>query len=130
MGHDYTTHSFRYEGHDIVYDVYGSGPRVVLYMHGLLLDSEMNRGVARALAERGNRVVLLDLLGHGRSDRPVHAAEYRIDSYADQAIALLDELGVDRAILGGLSLGANVSLFAASRFPERVRGLILEMPVL
>jgi pimeloyl-ACP methyl ester carboxylesterase len=130
MGHDHTTHSFRYEGHDIVYDVYGSGPRVVLYMHGLLLDSEMNRGVATALAAQGNRVVLLDLLGHGRSDQPVHAAEYRIDSYADQAIALLDELGVDRAILGGLSLGANVSLFAASRFPERVRGLILEMPVL
>ena len=126
----YTTHSFRHDEHRLVYDVYGEGPRVLVYLHGLLLDSDLNRGITAALAREGNRVVLLDLLGHGRSDRPLHAAEYRIDSYAEQVIALLDHLGVEEAILGGLSLGANVSLFAASRHPERVRGLILEMPVL
>jgi pimeloyl-ACP methyl ester carboxylesterase len=90
----------------------------------------MNRGIANALAEQGNRVVLLDFLGHGRSDKPTHASDYRIDSYSDQIIALLDELGVERAVFGGVSLGANASLFAASRHPERVRGLVLEMPVL
>ena len=57
-------------------------------------------------------------------------SEYRIDSYADQVIALLDHLGVERAVLGGLSLGANVSLFAATMHPERTRALVLEMPVL
>jgi pimeloyl-ACP methyl ester carboxylesterase len=75
-------------------------------------------------------VVLLDLLGHGRSDQPLHAAEYRIDSYAEQVVALLDHLRIDQAVLGGLSLGANVSLFVAARHPERARGLVLEMPVL
>lgn len=126
----YQTESFRHQGHQLVYDVYGEGERLLVYTHGLLLDAELNRGIAGALAEQGNRVVLLDLLGHGRSDQPTHASEYRIDSYATQVMALLDELGADNAVLGGLSLGANVSLFAASEHPERVRGLVLEMPVL
>ncbi len=127
---EYRTRRFVHQGHGLSYDVYGEGDRLLVYMHGLLLDAELNRGIARSLAEVGNRVVLFDLLGHGRSDRPTHAAEYRIDSYADQVIALLDELGADTAVLGGLSLGANVSLFAASEYPARVRGLVLEMPVL
>ncbi len=124
------TDSFEHDGHRLVYDEYGSGERLLVYLHGLLLDAELNRGIADALAVRGNRVVLLDLLGHGRSDAPTHAAAYRIDSYAEQVIGLLDHLGVERAALGGLSLGANVSLFAAAEHPERVRGMVLEMPVM
>ena len=127
---DYKSGTFTYNGHQLAYDVYGSGRRLLVYMHGLLLDSDLNRGIAEALAQRGNRVLLLDLLGHGRSDRPTHASEYRIDSYAGQVFALLDELEAPEAVLGGLSLGANVSLFAATQQPERVRGLVLEMPVL
>lgn len=127
---EFETRTLMHDGHRIVYDVYGAGDRVLLYMHGLLLDSELNRGIAAALAERGNRVVLVDLLGHGRSEKPAHAAEYRIDAYANQAIAVLDELGVERAAIGGVSLGANVSLFAATQNPERVTALVLEMPVL
>jgi len=123
--------SFTHQGHRLVYDLYGSSSSpVVVYLHGLLLDAELNRGIAQALAEQGYRVVLLDLLGHGRSDKPTHASTYRIDSYADQVLALMDHLGVEQAVLGGLSLGANVSLFAAAHHPERVRALILEMPVL
>jgi pimeloyl-ACP methyl ester carboxylesterase len=129
-GEGFRTSGFVHEGRTLVYDEYGSGERVLVYMHGLLLDSDLNRGIADALAGRGHRVVLLDLLGHGRSDTPAHASEYRIDSYADQVFALMDHLGIDSATLGGLSLGANVSLFAASQHPERVNGLVLEMPVL
>ncbi len=123
--------SFTHHGQRLVYDVYGppTGPLVV-YLNALLLDAELNRGIASALAEQGYRVVLLDLLGHGRSDKPTHASTYRIDSYADQVIALLDHLGAEQAVLGGISLGANVSLFAAAHHPDRVRALILEMPVL
>lgn len=126
----YDTSTFTHDGHELVYDVYGSGDRLLVYMHGLLLDSDLNRGIANALSERGNRVVLVDLLGHGRSDRPTHASEYRIDTYAEQVIGLLDHLDAQEAVIGGLSLGANVSLFTAARHPERVRGLVLEMPVL
>lgn len=53
-----------------------------------------------------------------------------MDLYAKQVLCLLDELGVDQAVLGGVSLGTNVSLLTAVEAPERVRGLILEMPVL
>ena len=123
--------SFTEGGHRLVYDLYGlSAAPLVVYLHGLLLDAELNRGIAQALAEQGYRVALLDLLGHGRSDKPTHASTYRIDSYADQVIALLDHLGVEKAVLGGISLGANVSLFAAAHNPERVQALVLEMPVL
>ncbi len=123
--------SFSKDGHRLVYDLYGlSASPLVVYLHGLLLDAELNRGIAQALAEQGYRVALLDLLGHGRSDKPTHASTYRIDSYADQVIGLLDHLGVDKAVLGGISLGANVSLFATAHNPERVRALVLEMPVL
>jgi pimeloyl-ACP methyl ester carboxylesterase len=126
----FRTESFVHNGHRLVYDVYGETGPVLVYLHGLLIDSDINRGIAEAVAATGHQVILLDLLGHGRSDMPTHASEYRIDSYADQVFALLDELGIDQAVLGGMSLGANVSLFAASQRPERVRGLVIEMPVL
>lgn len=130
MGAPYETHELHHRGHRLVYDSYGEGDRVLVYLHGLLLDADLNRGLATALAEQGHRVVLLDLLGHGRSDRPARATDYRIDSYAEQVVALLDHLGVERAVLGGVSLGANVSLFVATDHPDRVAGLVLEMPVL
>lgn len=122
--------SFIHDGHRLVYDVFGAGDQVVVYTHGLLLDSELNRGIAEAIAEHGNRVVLLDLLGHGRSDKPPHATHYRIDSYAEQVVGLMDHLGIEQAVVGGISLGANASLFVAARYPGRVRALVLEMPVL
>jgi pimeloyl-ACP methyl ester carboxylesterase len=124
------TRYFEHNGHWLAYEEFGEGDRLLVYLHGLLLDANLNRGLASALAERGNRVVLLDLLGHGRSDKPAHAHEYRMDLYVEEVFALLDELEVDEAVLGGLSLGANVSLLAATQSPERVRGLVLEMPVL
>ena len=75
--------SFALDGHRLVYDSFGEGDEVVVYLHGLLLDSELNRGIAASLAGHGRRVVLLDLLGHGRSDQPRHASNYRIDAYAE-----------------------------------------------
>ena len=122
--------SFTWHGRRLAYETHGTGDRVVVLLHGLLMDARVNRPVARALAARGYRVVLLDLLGHGASDKPVHAAEYRFDVYAEQVVGLLDHLGVDQVVVGGMSLGANVALHVAARHPERVRALLVEMPVL
>jgi pimeloyl-ACP methyl ester carboxylesterase len=127
---DGSLHTLSYGQYQLSYEVYGSGDRVLVWLHGLLLDANLSRGLARTLAARGNRVVLFDLLGHGRSDKPRHAGAHRMDLYADQVLCLLDELGVDQVVLGGVSLGTNVSLLTAAQRPERVRGLILEMPVL
>lgn len=121
---------FLHEGHRLYYESYGEGDRVLVYIHGLLLDTRLNTGIARALAERGNRVVLVDLLGHGRSDKPTHASAHRMDLYVSQVVGLLDALAIDRAVIGGVSLGADVALLAAVHAAERVEGLVIEMPVL
>lgn len=126
----YQSGEFTSEGLRLVYEVHGTGERVVVLLHGILLDSQMNRRLAADLAEQGFRVVLLDLPGHGSSDRPRHASAHRMDSYARHVVALLDHLGVDRAVVGGVSLGANVTLQVAVQAPERVRALVVEMPVL
>ncbi|MDE3086098.1 MAG: alpha/beta hydrolase [Acidobacteriota bacterium] len=118
------------EGVRLYYEVHGSGPRVVVLTHGILLDSGMNRRLAADLAERGLRVVLLDLPGHGLSEKPRHASAHRMDSYARHVVNLLDELGIDQAAVGGVSLGANVALQVAVLAPDRVQALVVEMPVL
>ena len=121
---------FRHQGYTLGYEVHGNGERVIVLTHGLLLDAGVNRQLARSLAAHGFRVVLLDLLGHGTSDKPHHATQYRMDRYARQVVALLDELCIQRAIVGGVSLGANVSLHVAVQAPDRVAALLVEMPVL
>ena len=122
--------TFRHEGHRLAYTVYGDGPRTCVLVHGLLLSQKMHAKLARTLAERGHRVVTLDLLGHGRSDRPRDMTLYSMSFFGEQMIALLDHLELDEAVLGGTSLGANATLEAAAHAPERVRGMVVEMPVL
>ena len=112
------------------YTEYGSGDAWVVLLHGQLMPRRMHAPLARALAADGLHVVTLDLLGHGRSDRPADPLVYSMTTWAEQVVALLDHLGADQAVVGGTSLGANVSLEVAVNAPERVRGLIVEMPVL
>ncbi|HEU4812154.1 MAG TPA: alpha/beta hydrolase [Nocardioides sp.] len=112
------------------YTEYGGGDAWVVLMHGQLMPRRMQQPLARALAAEGLHVVTLDLLGHGRSDRPADPHLYSMTAWAEQVIALLDHLGAAQAVVGGTSLGANVSLEVAVLAPERVRGLIVEMPVL
>ena len=101
----------------LAYRVYGDGPRVTVLLHGLLLSQRMHEPLARALAERGNRVVTLDLLGHGSSDRPPEMWRYGMGFFAQDVVALLDHLGVDEAVVGGTSLGANTTLEVAALAP-------------
>jgi pimeloyl-ACP methyl ester carboxylesterase len=121
---------FKLEHHRLAYTVYGEGPRVCVLLPGLLFSQRMHVPLARALAERGNRVVTLDLLGHGKSDRPRDMRLYSMEEFAVQTVGLLDHLEIDEAVLGGTSLGANVTLSVASLAPERLRGMLVEMPVL
>ena len=121
---------FEHEGRRLAYTVYGEGPRTTVLLHGLLLSQKMHRPLARALAREGNRVITLDLLGHGRSDRPRDMAAYSMPFFGEQVIGLLDHLEVDEAVVAGTSLGANTTLEAAAAHPERVRGMVVEMPVL
>src|SRR5262249_44946127 len=57
-----TRHTLAYGQYRLSYETYGSGDRVLVWLHGLLLDANLSRGLARRLAAKGNRVVLLDLL--------------------------------------------------------------------
>jgi pimeloyl-ACP methyl ester carboxylesterase len=118
------------DGNRLEFTEYGAGDRWVVLLHGQLMPRSMHQRLARRLAGAGNHVVTVDLLGHGRSDRPSDAQLYSMTAFGEQVIALLDELGAEDAVVGGTSLGANVALEVADLAPGRVRGLITEMPVL
>ena len=125
-----TTAAFEHDGHRLVYTDYGAGARPLVLLPGLLLPRKMHAPLAEALAEKGNRVICLDLLGHGESDRPRDMWRYSMSLFAEQAVGLLDHLELDEAVVGGTSLGANVTLEVAAQAPERLRGMVVEMPVL
>jgi pimeloyl-ACP methyl ester carboxylesterase len=102
----------------------------VVLTHGLLMDGRMFARVAPAIAAAGNRVITVDLPGHGAADQPHDMTAYSMQQFGRDVVALLDHLGVAQAVIGGTSLGANVALEVAVFAPERVRALVLEMPVL
>ena len=125
-----STSSFTHNGNRLVYDEWGAGDRPVLLTPGLLFSRKMHGPLAAILAERGYRVLCLDVLGHGDSDRPEEMWEYSMSVFGSQALALLDHLEIDKAVLGGTSLGANTTLEAAAADPDRIQGMLIEMPVL
>ncbi|TMK39137.1 MAG: alpha/beta hydrolase [Actinobacteria bacterium] len=134
--------TFRYEGHRLAYTEYEpltpatrrAGPpaaeRPLVLVHGLLLSQRMHTRFAQELAARGNRVITIDLLGHGASDRPRDMWRYSMTLFARQVVGLMDHLGLEQAVVGGTSLGANTALEVAAYAPERLRGAVIEMPVL
>ena len=121
--------SFRYDEQRLAYTVYGDGPNPTVLMPGLLLSQKMQRRLARDLARRGNRVITFDPLGHRASDRPREMWRYSISAFARQTVALLDHLALEQAVVGGTSLGANITLEVASIASERVRGMVIEKVV-
>jgi pimeloyl-ACP methyl ester carboxylesterase len=125
-----STGEFVHDGHRLAYSEYGAGTRPFVLIPGLLLPRSMHDPLARSLAARGNRVITLDVLGHGESDRPADMWRYSMSLLAEQVVGLLDHLEIDEAVVGGTSLGANVTLETLILAPERVRGAVIEMPVL
>ncbi|HEX5955099.1 MAG TPA: alpha/beta fold hydrolase [Solirubrobacterales bacterium] len=122
--------SFRYGGHRIAFADYGEGERTLVLIHGLLMNRHMYDNLAPEMVSRGHRVITVDLLGHGTSDKPTDMRAYSTSAFADQVAALIDHLELDQPVVGGTSLGANVSLEMATRHPRAARALFIEMPVL
>ena len=122
--------TFTHAGQRLSYEVYGEGSRNFVLLPGLLLPSRMHEPLASDLADKGHRVITLDLLGHGSSDRPRDMWRYSMPIFAREVVALLDHLEIDEAVIGGTSRGANTTLETASLAPTRVRGMVVEMPVL
>lgn len=126
--------AFGYDGFKIAFEQrgrrQGSAGRPIVLIHGLLLPRTHHYPLADALAEGGNRVILIDLLGHGESDKPKHSRYYSMEIFGRQIVGLLDHLDIPEAVIGGTSLGANVTLEVAHMAPERTRALWIEMPVL
>jgi pimeloyl-ACP methyl ester carboxylesterase len=111
------------DGVKIHYDVYGSGPPLLL-THGYSSTSAMWDGQIDALSKH-HRLVLWDMRGHGRSDYPEHDAAYSEALTVADMAALLDEIGARNAIVGGLSLGGYMSLAFYRAHPERVSALLI-----
>jgi pimeloyl-ACP methyl ester carboxylesterase len=113
------------DGAELAWREIGDGPPVVL-LHGLMGSGALmaSNGPATAIAERGYRVVLPDLRGHGVSARPHDPACYPPDVLADDGLALIDHLGLDAYHLGGYSLGGKVVLRLLARGARPARAIV------
>ncbi len=111
------------DGVQIYYEVHGEGP-VILLTHGYSSTSGMWKGQVETLSAR-HRLVVWDMRGHGDSDYPEDQAAYSEEATVADMAALLDAVGVDKAIIGGLSLGGYMSLAFNRVHPERVSALLI-----
>jgi pimeloyl-ACP methyl ester carboxylesterase len=111
------------DGVEIYYEVHGDGPPLLL-THGYSSTSAMWQGQVAALSKH-RRLVLWDMRGHGQSDYPSDPSAYSEALTVADMAALLDAIGADKAIVGGLSLGGYMSLAFYRAHPERVRALLI-----
>lgn len=104
-------------------DTGGSGTAVLL-LHAFPLNSKQWEGQSESLSDRF-RFIAVDLMGFGGSDAPEDESRYSMDSYADDAAAILDELSVDKVVLAGLSMGGYIAFAFLRRHRDRVSALVL-----
>lgn len=119
--------SFRHGEVEIAYLDEGSGDPVVL-IHGFASKKEINwvqPGWISTLTRSGRRAIALDNRGHGASTKLYDPASYHSLRMAEDAIALMDHLKIERADMIGYSMGARITAFAALHFPGRVRSAVL-----
>jgi len=110
------------------HEIIGEGDPLV-FLHGLGADRRQTTRALSSLAENsGIQLIAVDFRGHGDSVDDSDGVCLTFDSFADDIIALLDYLKIDTVFLGGLSMGAGVSLNLALRYPNRVNNLILLRP--
>lgn len=102
--------------------------RVALCVHGWACSVYSFRLLMPLLAERGLRVVAIDLPGHGLSDKPSEAKYYTLDAQVECVLTSMDALGIARAVLIGHSMGGPISARIAVVAPDRVTSLVLLAP--
>lgn len=107
--------------HTVVGDVDPGDP--ILLLHGWNVDARLNFASAVSHLQRRSRVVLFDLHGHGAGVRPDEGFE--LERCADDAIAVLDALGIERATVVGYSLGGAIAQVLGRDHPERCAGIVL-----
>jgi len=100
-----------------------SAPPIIL-IHGFISSNLIWSHVLKPLADAGFRAIALDLPGYGYSDKPADA-HYTIDEQARAVIGLMDQLGIEKALIAGASYGGAVASIIALDYPERVNRLIL-----
>lgn len=126
---DLTDHVVR-DGVSLGYEVFGEGePTILLLPTWTIIHSRQWKMQVPYLA-RHYRVIAYDGPGNGLSDRVTDPVRYTADSYAEDAVAVLDACGVERAVVVGLSLGARYGARLAALHPERVMGLVAIGPAL
>src|ERR1700744_3637189 len=106
------------------YEVYGTGePTIVLLTSWAIVHARQWKAQVPYLA-RHFRVITAEGRGNGRADRPENAEAYLDREYVDDAVAVLDAVGVDRAVIVGLSVGGRHALQLAAWYPERAAGVV------
>ncbi|MGW7489858.1 alpha/beta fold hydrolase [Streptomyces sp. NPDC054786] len=104
------------------YEDEGSGEPLVL-IHGHPFNRSMWRPQTEHFSRAGRRVIVPDLRGYG--DSTVVPGKTPLATFARDVIDLLDHLGIERCVLGGLSMGGQIVMECYRLFPERIRGLVL-----
>ncbi len=97
-----------------------------VFQHGLGGDVTQPLGIYRPAA--GVRLIAFDMRGHGQTYPLGRVEKLSIATLAGDLVALLDFFQIDRAVVGGISLGSAVAASVALRFPDRVRALVLSRP--
>jgi len=116
------------DGVKTAYEVFGSGEKTILIMPTWSIVHSRYWKMQVPYLSRYARVITFDPRGNGRSDRPAGPAAYAPAEFADDALALLDDVGVERASLLALSIGVKPALILAAEHPHRVDALAVIAP--
>ncbi len=113
------------DGVKIHYEIYGDGPQTMVFIPPwAIVHSRIYKAQLPYFSERF-RCITWDGRGNGKSDRPANAADYSLDNYVADALAVMDATNAGQAILVGLSFGGMLASVLAAHHPERVKAAIL-----
>lgn len=116
------------DGVKVAYEVFGDGPTTVVFFPiDVIVHSRAWKAQVPYLA-RHYRVVTIDPRGNGRSDRPTEPEEYGDEKLIGDTLAVMDDLGIEKAVLVGICYSAWQALILASLHPDRVSGLVAIAP--